>query len=192
MSKSHPPTPAGIKPSNFQVTEQIKYRKYLDERESTYEMRVPRYLLVANILKTMDLDDTHQILDFCAGQTEFDYHMRTAHNWRGFMYNLDGAIQGKNLNHYWPEAPNDFTVCIESIEHLDHPGEVVAKLEGCTNIGMVFTTPNPDVVDVLALDKTHKHAISVSEWHNMMYKTAIVTFCGTEDDTIVAYKDMRE
>lgn len=189
-SAVRPEVPSLLLPSNSTVKIQAGWLEYLAQRQGTYEFRKRRYEEVAEVLIDHGIDDNCILMDFGAGQTEFDYFMRTEVNWRGFMLNVDGALTGENLNYFWPKGMVDYTVCIETIEHMDHPGEVIAKLEGSTAKLMVFTTPNPDAVDVLGMDKTHKQAVPVKDWQAMYYQTKTLNLFGTEDDTILAWKDL--
>lgn len=166
---------------------------YLQQRQGTYEQRVPRYKAAVKQLLTMGLDDDSIILDFGAGWCEFDYYLRRSKDWKGRIINVDGAINGQELNRIYKSdyTDVDFVVCLETIEHLEKPGETIFELENYVTSGLVFTTPNPETVDVLAMDETHSVGIGIAEWTAMKYEAEARTLRGTENDTILAWKDVR-
>ena len=54
--------------------------------------------------------------------------------------------------------------------------------------GVVVTTPNPDVVDVKAIDPDHISEVNIRQFHGCNYSTVTAQFFGMPDDTIIAWK----
>lgn len=147
------------------------WNHYLDASETygTYFNRRPEYMMVARELFMMGIQDDESVLDVGAGSCDMDQYLRTECDWRGKYIPIDGVIDGVDLNSWVPQKglQVDWVVCIETIEHVFDPERLVRLCLALARKGVVFTTPNPDVVDVLAVDCTHFASITkeqLSEW----------------------------
>lgn len=122
-----------------------------------YEQRVPEYRTVGWALETMGLKNDETVIDVGAGSCDFDHWLRTGQGWRGRYIPIDGSLDGTDLNTWIPPLGlhADWVVCIETVEHVHNPIRLIAEMARIATRGMVITTPNPDVVDVFAVDPTH-------------------------------------
>lgn len=175
-----------------------RWTRYLTLEETptygTYVQRAPEYDTVARWLHNLGLQDDQLIVDVGAGSCDFDHYLRTVAGWRGKYLPIDGATLGINFNErlpytYLPNAPADWYVSIETLEHVHDPERIVSAMKQRARKGIVVTTPNARSVDVIAVDSTHVIAIlpeMLEEWGFSVFK---VNFCdrGTEEepDTLV-------
>ena len=126
----------------------------------TYENRVPEYQIATTLLASLGLKNDHLIVDVGAGSCDLDHYMRTLASWRGKYLPIDGATHGIDFNErlpytYLPNAKADFYVSLETLEHVYDPDRLVRAMQQRATKGIVVSTPNPEVVDVLAVDPTH-------------------------------------
>lgn len=129
---------------------------YLASRTGKYEWRAIRYRAASTAIHLSGrLTDDSTIYDIGAGWTEFDYHMRTALDWKGRYIPIDGGIDGTDLNYWIPPRTVDFSVALEILEHLEDPHRLVRWLQTRTKHRIVVSVPNPRTVDVLGIDPTH-------------------------------------
>jgi hypothetical protein len=63
---------------------------------------------------------------------------------------------GLDLDCWVPPRRWDWFACLEVLEHLTSPTRLLDMMCDAAVHGVVVTTPNPEVVDVLALDPTHR------------------------------------
>lgn len=145
---------------------------YLNERTGKYEYRAIRYRKAIDWMVENGLNDSHTIVDVGAGWTELDYCLRKEYDWKGRYIPIDGGISDVDLNNWTPERPVDFFVALEIIEHIYKPIELLNRMKPYARKGIIVSTPNPNTVDVLAMDDTH-----VIEVHRKMLE---------EQDFIVA------
>src|SRR5688572_5717951 len=139
------------------------WNAYLDERRSTYEFRCRRYRAVYEKLVSMGLNDFDSITDIGAGRKDFEKFMREQ-GWIGSYIPVDGCIDGVDLDAYECESMTDWVVAIEVLEHLYEPFRLLEDVKRFgARRGVVITTPNPEVVDVLAIDRTHVTPISYAD-----------------------------
>lgn len=159
---------------------------YLRSRRGTYEWRCLRYAAVADALERLGLDRGDLIVDCGAGMCDFDRYLRQARNFDGRYLPVDAAIDGVDLNSYQPKVPAEFFVAIETIEHLRDPGRLIRHLTSYATKGVVLTTPNPDVVDVLAIDRTHISPVTLGDLRAAGFEASALRLFGGDKDTIVA------
>lgn len=141
--------------------------RYLAERASTYEWRRTRYRKAAGRLRERGLADTDTLMDVAAGWTELDYCLRHELDWRGRYIPIDGGIDGTDLNSWVPARRAQWFVALEILEHLANPTRLVRIMQAHADKGLVVSTPNPAVVDVMAMDPTHITAVPaemLSRW----------------------------
>lgn len=131
-------------------------QEYLDNRRATYELRSPRYRDVVNWMKLIGLSDDTTVVDAGAGMTQLDAVLRTEAKFRGRYVPIDGAIDGVDFNNNWtPPLSADFYVALEVIEHVKNPRQMIAAMLPYVTKALLVSTPNPEVVDVMAIDETH-------------------------------------
>lgn len=162
---------------------------YLATRTSTHEQRLPRYRAVASILRDAGLSDRDTLCDVGAGWTDFDAHLRTGLRWRGRYWPVDGALDGQDLNYWVPPRRAEWFVAIEVLEHLLWPFQLLYRMCAAADKGVVITTPNPAVVDVLALDPTHQSVLPADTLRRGMgMEVREVELFGQERDSLLAWK----
>lgn len=163
---------------------QQAWEEYLSTTPSygSYYDRCPEYHVVFRQLARLGLAENDLIVDVGAGWCDFDHYIRTEQGWRGRYMPIDGSIQGIDMN-LWsgPRVHADWYVCIETLEHLYEPGHLVEQMKKYTKQGMVVTTPNADVVDVLAVDRTHVIALDRAWLQDYGFKVHAVNFSGRGD-----------
>jgi hypothetical protein len=160
-------------------------RAYLAGRRATYEMREARFRLVHDRMEELGLTDNDVVFDLGAGHCQFDYFLRHQH-WQGVYVPVDGSIDGTDLNLWTPKMQPDFFVLSEVLEHLEIPYNLLRRL--APRKGIVLTTPNPAVVDVLACDEDHKRVIEPKVLVEMGFTVEAYQCFGKEQDTLVAWK----
>ena len=136
----------------------IPYDEYLDARTGCYAYRSVRYGAAANSLA--GLSDSDTLYDIGCGWTEFDYHLRTAHHWKGRYIPVDGAIAPLDLNLWTPPRPAEHFVALEILEHLFDPERLAMSMAEKASSTVVVSVPNPDTVDVLGIDDTHETCVT--------------------------------
>lgn len=161
-----------------------RWLDYLAERTGTYHLRARRYAHVAVWLDQLGLCDGDLILDVGAGYCEFGKYLYGS-GWTGRYLPVDGAIDGTDLDRWTPAASADFIVAIETVEHLENPGRFFDVCEACATRGAVITTPNPDVVDVLSLDPTHRNEIRREDLEGRGWIVHEAPLFGKNGDTLV-------
>jgi hypothetical protein len=107
---------------------------------------------------------------------------------RGRYIPVDGAIDGVNLEFWTPARPVDWMVGIEIIEHMEDPERLVRAMVRGARKGVILTTPNPDVVDVLGCDRTHKTAVSTSDLLAWGFSSVPMPLFGKAGDTLLAWR----
>lgn len=158
---------------------------YMDERTGKYEYRRVRYAaagdwLIGNALNRGADTNSLTVFDIGAGMTEFDYFMRTEHEWRGRYIPIDGGIGGDahNLEVWTPPREAHYFVALEIIEHLDNWERLVKTMQEHATMGVVISTPNPRTTDVLGMDPTHKTEIHIDMLEDLGFTVLEETFYG--------------
>lgn len=152
---------------------------YLASRTGKYEWRSVRYRSAALALNaTGHLNDRATVYDIGAGWTEFDYHLRTAWDWKGRYIPIDGGIDGTDLDYWSPKREVEFTVALEILEHLRDPGDLVELLQWKTKHRIVVSVPNPRTVDVLGIDPTHVTVVTREMLESWGFNIVERTFYG--------------
>jgi hypothetical protein len=157
---------------------------YLEQRTGTYHYRTRRYAAVCVELERLGLRGGDLLYDVGAGQCEFGKYLYGS-GWTGRYVAVDGAIDGTELERWSPPLPADWLVALELVEHLRHPLVFLAMLEGLSTRGAVITTPNPEVVDVLALDETHLSAIPAEMLRTRGWEVRADALFGKPRDTLI-------
>lgn len=160
---------------------------YLAGRRATYDMRVPRFSAAFVKMAEHSLTDTDIVLDFGAGSTDF-HRFLIEQEWTGRYWPVDGWM-GTDLQWWKPKRRVDWLIGLEVIEHL-HMGVALQLLEDFkewVTKGIVLTTPNPDTVDVLGIDETHKWACHAADLQRHEYLTEHRSHFGKDDDSILAW-----
>ncbi|MFD7016090.1 hypothetical protein [Streptomyces sp. NPDC059928] len=149
-----------------------------------YIERSARYEVAADRLRTGGLSDRHTLADIGAGHTELDVCLRTVHGWRGRYVPVDRWTGPVDLETWIPPMRWDWVACLEVLEHLHDPMRLLSELMSSALSGVVVTTPNPEVVDVLAMDPTHVTALTRQQLADVGLYTSLHNLYGTADDGI--------
>lgn len=160
---------------------------YLAGRRRTYEDRIPRFRAAFGTLwNQLGMRDGDTLIDLGAGHCEFDLYLRQAVNWRGRYLPVDGALDGTDLQDWKPTVQPDLYVLMEVLEHLPHPFRLLQRLE--PRKGILITTPNPEVVNVIAIDEDHRTEIHPNELITRGFQVERQSFFNRPGDTILAWK----
>lgn len=86
--------------------------------------------------------------------------------------------------------PARFAVALEVLEHLDDPWTLIERLKSVVDV-IVVSVPNPETVDVLGIDDTHKTIITADEFESAGFAVWEELFYGGvyssgEDDALFA------
>ncbi len=129
----------------------------------------------------------HTLADIGAGRTELDYLLRAERGWRGRYVPVDRwtGPDGLDLDCWVPHRRWDWFACLEVLEHLISPMRLLDLMCDAAGHGVV-TTPNPNVVDVLALDPTHRTPLTRQQLASAGRYTSVHNFYGTDGDGIWA------
>ena len=168
---------------------QAQWRDYLDTCSTygTYADRIHEYRPVGSAMRRSGLADGDLLVDVGAGDCGLDRWLRTEGGWHGQYLPVDGAIQGVNLNDWGPTMPADLHVAVEVVEHVADPWGLMGAMQAVSRRGVVVTTPNADVVDVLALDPTHVSALRPADFTDRGWTVDLLTLNGRgTGDTILA------
>lgn len=169
---------------------------YLAQRDGTYDFRETRYRAVAQILDDpatfgdclTPLNDRDTVVDIGACMTEFDYHLRTSLGWKGRYVPIDGAIDGTNLEYWVPPRDYEWVIGIEILEHMHDPRRLASQMMRAATKGVIVTTPNPDVVDVIAIDIDHVTPVSQRDLESWGFEVKPVALFGKPDDSLLAWR----
>lgn len=177
------------------VDERKKWDIYLRTTKTygTFENRVPEYQIAMDKLLMLGLHHDDLVVDVGAGSCDMDHYMRTVVGWRGKYLPIDGATYGIDFNKrlpytYLPNSKADFYISLETLEHVYDPERIVRAMQQRAAKGIVVTTPNPEVVDVLAVDPTHVISIwprDLEEWGFIVTKVTLND--RGEGDTLVGF-----
>ena len=132
--------------------------EYLARRTGSFETRAVRYRAALRALTERGLSDDSTLYDIGAGWTELDVVLRTDGSWRGRYIPVDLGTCGSDLETWVPPRRADFAVALEVLEHLEHPWRLVDEPQAAVDV-LVVSVPDPDSVDVLGMDPTHRTVI---------------------------------
>lgn len=152
--------------------------------------RVPEYDVTWQILRRGGVTDRDLIVDVGCGDQGLDIYLRRLAAFRGQYLGLDGSIQGIDLNFWEPPHRADWFVALEVIEHLEKPAHIIRRMLRYADKGVIISTPNADVVDVLAVDPTHVTPVGikdVEEW-GMEHQEFAMNPGRGEGDTLFGWK----
>lgn len=168
------------------------WRHYLATCPSygTPEQRSPEYQLSWEVLRRGGCTDRDLIVDVGCGDQGFDLFLRRIAGYRGQYLGVDGSIDGTELNWWVPTHQAEWFVCLEVLEHLTEPFVLLSEMLRQATKGVVISTPNPDVVDVIAVDPTHVTPISIGELEcrGMDISTHTLNPGRGEGDTLFAWR----
>jgi hypothetical protein len=159
----------------------------------TFEQRCPEYAWVTRFLEMNGLKDDDMIVDVGAGSCDMDHYLRTKAGWRGKYFPVDGATVGVDFNDYpagdWlPPVTSDWYVCIETLEHVYDPENLIKEMMARAEKGIVVTTPNADVVDVVSVDSTHVMPIHPQDLERWGFSVTKVQFNDRHsEDTLIGF-----
>lgn len=151
-----------------------------------YRERCARYEVAADRLVAGGLSDQHVLVDVGSGHTELDVCLRITHGWRGRYLPVDRWTGGADLETWVPPLRWEWVAALEVLEHLRDPFRLLSELMSSATRGVVVTTPNPDVVDVSAMDAGHVTPITRGELAAAGLYTSLHDLYGARDDGICA------
>ncbi|WP_440100006.1 hypothetical protein [Streptosporangium sp. H16] len=158
--------------------------EYIHRPRTPYRARKPRYDAAADRLFSARISNRDILVDVGAGGTELDVCLRVDYGWRGRYVPIDGWLDGVDLETWQPPRTFHWFACLEVLEHLHDPGRLVKALQDNATCGLVITTPNPEVWDVLSMDPTHLTPISQDMLKAWGFETTLHTFYGKYQDGI--------
>ncbi len=155
--------------------------------QGPYLNRVRRYREVRRCLQIMGFRPGDIVYDLGAGMCDFARYMYS--EGEAFRYvPIDGSIDGTDLDNWLVPTNADWFVSIETMEHLYCPLELMTELAAQCGKGVVITTPNPRVTDVLALDSDHKTPISIEDFIKIGYLPEPVQIHYAQDTLLATYQ----
>jgi hypothetical protein len=158
---------------------------YLAGRTATYPMRCERFDTAIATMRSHGLTDDDIVLDFGAGSTDLACRLHE-HGWHGRYWPVDGWM-GYDLNWWTPKRQVTWVVALEVIEHLPMfiALQVLDAFKLWATKGVIVTTPNPGVVDVLGIDPTHRWACHPLDLTSHGYSVELVSHFGKPEDSLV-------
>jgi hypothetical protein len=165
-----------------------RWLSYMRARVGTFEWRCQRYHGVHEKLLQLGLTDDATVVDVGSGNCEFGRYLYAVAGFRGRYQAVDAVLDGTDLERWSPALPTDFLVAIEVIEHLADPARLVRAMTRWARGGVVLTTPNPDVVDVLGMDRTHRTAVPVELLNDWGFQVAPRNYFGRASDSLLAWR----
>lgn len=166
-------------------------RNYIQDRESSYAFRSIRYEAVLDTLLLLGLSDGDSIIDVGGADGDFGRYLKE----QGIKVRyevVDGMKDGTNLNNWVPTKTADFMVSIEVIEHLESPSDFLQTLDAHSIKGVVVTTPNPMVVNVFEMDKTHISEVFPRHFYAEGYNVYPAILFFEHGDSLIGLKDKRQ
>ncbi|MGV9557565.1 phosphopantetheine-binding protein [Streptomyces sp. NPDC003401] len=159
--------------------------EYLRGHASAHFERAARFRAASEHLRASGLDDRDLLVDLGAGLTELDYTLRAEYGWRGRYVPLDAWVDGTfDLTTWRPARPVGWYAALEVLEHLADPEDLVRRMTESALKGVVVTTPNSAVVDVLAQDPTHVTPLDEKTLQGWGMTTSLHNFYGRYQDGI--------
>lgn len=175
------------------MTFKEKWDNYRKTRKGDYAFRSrTRYNGVFGTLRNMGLKDGDSILDLGAGDCHFgQYCYQMA--WRGSYRPVDATIGEHDLERWTAPGKWSWVVAIEVAEHLLDPLRFIREATKAARYGVVLTTPNPRVVDVLKCDSTHVSVITAQQLHALNFTVSEESYFSEQHtpgqlDTLLAYR----
>ncbi|MEV5551918.1 acyl carrier protein [Streptomyces sp. NPDC052309] len=160
--------------------------EYLRGHTSAHFERAGRFRAASERMRASGLDDTDILVDLGAGFTELDYYLRAEYGWRGRYVPLDAWVDGTfDLDTWRPARPVGWYAALEVLEHLTDPEGLVRRMKESALKGVVVTTPNSDVVDVLAQDPTHVTPLDEKTLQRWGMTTSLHNFYGQYQDGVL-------
>ncbi|MET8382527.1 hypothetical protein ABZV14_05930 [Streptosporangium canum] len=158
--------------------------QYIHQPRTPYAARKARYDAAADRLFAARISNYDILVDVGAGLTELDVCLRVDHGWRGRYVPVDGWLDGVDLETWEPPRSFDWFAALEVLEHLHNPGRLVKAMQQHATRGVVITTPNPAVWNVLAMDPAHVTPVSRDTLEKWGFTTTLHTFYGKYQDGI--------
>jgi 2-polyprenyl-3-methyl-5-hydroxy-6-metoxy-1,4-benzoquinol methylase len=162
-------------------------RVYQANRVSDYEFRCIRYDAVIDKLMELGMTDGETLLDVGCGRGELKQRLGERNIFVRYE-GIDGALNGVDLNKWFPYYQHDWVVAIEVIEHLYDPMRILRDYVDMCSQGVVITTPNPRTVDVLGCDPTHVSVITPPMLAICGYKHKEVSLFKKPGDSLIGWR----
>lgn len=171
--------------ASFPVSRIAQAEEYLRGHASLHFERAPRFRAASTVMRAAGLNDGDVLVDLGAGGTELDFFLRAEFGWRGRYVPMDAWIDGTfDLRTWVPARQVGWYAALEVLEHLEDPKGLVDRMKRSASSGLVVTTPNSKLVDVLAQDPTHVTALDEETLQGWGLKTSLHNFYGQYQDGI--------
>lgn len=152
-------------------------KSYLAASTGSYEKRLTRYRLAS---QQLGLGPHTPLTDLGSGRKEMERHLREDHGWRGLYTPVDAAEDGTDLN-FWQPRPHKahrYYSALEVLEHLPNWKNLLANLRAAGPHSLVATVPDPEQVDIFAMDDTHVSAIHAEDFEALGFVVSRVSIYG--------------
>lgn len=178
------------------ITIPAEYQDYLVARYRSYDERAIRYRITAHIMLRMGMTLGDSVLDLGGGDAEMEKCLREEFGFEGVYYNYDYTTEN-DLYEFIALAHEfcpDFIVSLETIEHLQpfYARRLLRVARETAITGVVMTTPDATVQDVLAMDDTHLWGATARDFEAAGYEVQTHTLydgfhSGGKPDGLVAW-----
>lgn len=156
---------------------------YLSGRAGCYAWRCERYDAAIDAMEGLGLDSGCTVVDVGAGWTEFGHRLaERGHRCR--YVPIDAGHDGTDLETWSPARDAEFYVCLEVLEHLRAPCRLLVEMPQSAKRGVIVSTPNPEVTDVLGMDPTHQTPVHQSALSLAGYTVEEASFYGQDADSL--------
>lgn len=160
-----------------------------------------RYDAALEVMHRIGLDDRCTVMDVGSGWGEFGARMHTGRACpgervavnscagcigpsRARYIPVDAGNDGTDLNDWTPPRDVDYIVALEVVEHLTNPSAFLNRCCMAARRAVIVSTPNPAVVDVLGMDRTHVTVVGESRLTALGFAVESRAFYGTVDDSL--------
>lgn len=155
---------------------------YLFAPRDSYTRRKPRFDITAQRLRENGLHPHDIVVDVGAGTCELARFLYAEGGFFGRYVPVDAWLDGVDLDDWEPPRRFEWFTALEIVEHLHDPKRLLKALMANATKGVVVTTPNPQVWDVLEMDPGHKTPISREFLDGLGFLTSVHEFHGKYQD----------
>jgi 2-polyprenyl-3-methyl-5-hydroxy-6-metoxy-1,4-benzoquinol methylase len=162
--------------------------EYLAHRTGAYHLRCERYDATLQALHVHELRHGHTVVDVGSGWGEFGVRLHTGSEFfkgtRARYIPVDACVDGVDLDTWVPPRRAEFFVCLEVLEHLDHPERLLREMMAAADRAVVVSTPNPETTDVMGMDRTHRTPITRALLEGLDFNVSERQFYGKPADSL--------
>jgi len=155
----------------------LEAQAYLAASTGSYEKRCTRYRLAS---QQLGLGLHTPLTDLGSGRRELERYLREDHGWRGLYTPVDAAEDGTDLNSWQPKRHKGhrYYSALEVLEHLPSWRNLLENLRAAGPHTLVATVPDPEQVDIFAMDDTHVSAITAADLRSLSFEVERVSLYG--------------